>query len=66
MYIHCIFFMASCKAVFNIFKPDTEPGYYEDGSYGIRLENIQGIQVADTPVRLSLIKIYNICKHVKI
>ena len=28
----------------------TEPGFYEDGSFGIRLETIVGVEKADTPV----------------
>ena len=27
----------------------TEPGYYEDGSYGIRIENVVIVRTAQTP-----------------
>ena len=33
-----------------------EPGYYEDGFYGVRLETLVGIVKVDTPVRLKFLQ----------
>ncbi len=33
-----------------MFKSDPEPGYYEDGNFGIRIENVMEVVKADTEV----------------
>lgn len=31
----------------------SEPGYYEDGNFGIRVESVMIVQEADTPFRFN-------------
>lgn len=37
-----------CKTVFFVFGFFAEPGYYEDGNFGIRLENVLVVNNAET------------------
>lgn len=34
---------------FNFFLTSVEPGYYNDGHYGIRIENVMVVREANTP-----------------
>jgi Xaa-Pro aminopeptidase len=47
------------EGVSNLALSLKEPGYYEDGQFGIRLENIVMVKVADTLVCI-LINVVNI------